>query len=107
MIDTTLLKNVLTVAVASSIISTALIQVIKEAMNSTKYIFIISFLISMTLGILFSLSFTDLDIINSLWVGLISFIGADVIYKTFEDKMFLSSLGSINNPIDIERPEES
>ena len=44
----------------------------------------------MVIGTLFSLTFTDLNMINSLWVGLTSFIGADTVYKTFEDKIFKS-----------------
>lgn len=105
MLDVTLLKNILIVSIASSIISTSLVQLIKEATNSKKYIFIINFIISMSIGIAFTLSFTDLSLINSIWVGLISFIGADVLYKTFEDKIF-SSLSSINEVIEIERPDK-
>lgn len=105
MLDITLLKNILIVSIASSIISTSLVQLIKEATNSKKYIFLINLFISMTTGVLFTLTFTDLNIINSLWVGLISFIGADALYKTFEDKIF-NSLSSINDVIEIERPDK-
>ena len=106
MLDVTLLKNVLIVAISSSIISTSLVQLIKEATLSKKFILIISFIISMIIGVLFSLTFTDLNIIDSLWVGLISFIGADTIYKTFEDKIF-SSLSSLNPIIIIERTDRN
>lgn len=105
MLDITLLKNILIVSIASSIISSSLVQLIKEATKSTKYIFLINFIISMLIGIAFSSSFTDLNFINSLWVGLISFIGADVLYKTFEDKIF-SSLSTIVDVIEIERPDQ-
>ena len=105
MLDVTLLKNVLIVAISSSIISTSLVQLIKEATLSKKYLFIISFIVSMVIGVLFSLSFTDLNIFDSLWVGLISFIGADTIYKTFEDKIF-NSLSSLNTVIIIERTDK-
>ena len=60
----------------------------------------------MIIGVLFSLSFTDLSIFDSLWVGLISFIGADTIYKTFEDKIF-NSLSSLNPVILIERTDRN
>lgn len=91
-----LLKNVLIVAVGSSIITTTLVQKIKEGykFKSSKNIIMSSFGVSMAIGTLFSLSFTDLNMINSLWVGLISFIGADAVYKTFEDKIF-KSFGTI------------
>ena len=42
----------------------------------------------MVIGTLFAICFSDLSIINSLWIGLISWIGADAIYKSFEDKIF-------------------
>ena len=91
-----LLKNVLIVAVGSSIITTTLVQKIKEGykFKNSKNIIMASFGVSMVIGTLFSLSFTDLNMINSLWVGLISFIGADAVYKTFEDKIF-KSFGTI------------
>lgn len=104
MLNIELLKNVLIISIASSIISSALIQLIKEATKSVKYIFIISLFISMIIGICFTLTFTQLDIIYSLWVGLVSFIGADGLYKAFEDKIF-NSLTSIENVITIERPD--
>ncbi len=98
------LKNVLIVSLASSIISTSLIQRIKEEKCTTKYICFYSFFISISVGILFSLCFSDLNIVYSLWVGLISFIGADGVYKLFEDKIFMSN-SSINNVINIDREE--
>jgi hypothetical protein len=91
-----LLKNVLIVAVGSSIITTTLVQKIKEGFKfkNSKNIIFSSFGVSMLIGTLFSLTFTDLNFVNSLWVGLISFIGADAVYKTFEDKIF-KSFGTI------------
>ena len=101
-----LIKEVLMVAVSSSIISTALVQKIKEGFNfkkSTKII-IVSFILSMIIGSLFSLSFTELSIVNSLWVGLISFIGADTIYKAFEDKIF-KSYKALDKTINLDNTE--
>lgn len=105
MLDVTLLKSVLIVSIASSIISTALIQKIKENTKTKKLLLFISFIISMTIGFTFTISFSDLNIINALWVGLISFIGSDAIYKTFEDKIF-SSLSSLEDVIVIERKDK-
>ena len=99
-----LLKQVLVIAIGSSIISTALVQKIKEGFKfkNSKKIILTSFGVSMIIGTLFSLSFTDLTIINSLWVGLVSFIGADAIYKAFEDKVF-KSFGKLDNTTTLER----
>ena len=106
MLNIDILKNVLIVSLASSIISTSLIQRIKEERCTTKYICFYSFFISISIGIFFSLSFSKLSFIYSLWVGLISFIGADGVYKLFEDKIFKSNT-TINNVIDIDREENN
>lgn len=102
MLNFTLIRNVLIIALASSIISTSLIQRLKEGFKKKKYILIKSFIVSMLIGILFSISFSDIPIEYSFWVGLISFIGADAIYKAFEDKIF-ASFESMENVIYIER----
>lgn len=87
-----LLKELLLIAVSSSIISTFFVQKIKCAslIKCSECLIYISFLISMSFGILFTLSFTDYKLIDSLWVGLFSFIGADSLYKALEDKLFTS-----------------
>lgn len=88
MLDFNLIKSVLIVAIGSSIITTATVQKIKETLNTKKYLGLVSLGVSMVIGTLFAKCFSDLSIINSLWVGLISWIGAELIYKTFEDKIF-------------------
>ena len=88
MLDFNLIKSVLIAAIGSSIITTAIVQKIKESLNSKKYLWLVSLVVSMTIGTLFAICFSDLSIVNSLWVGLISWVGADAIYKTFEDKIF-------------------
>ena len=105
MLDLTLIRNILIIAIASSIISTSLIQRIKEGTRSKKFMLFKSFIISMIIGVTFTLTFTDTNLINSLWVGLISFIGADAIYKAFEDKIF-DSFSSLENVIYIERTDK-
>jgi len=108
MLDFDLIKNILMIAMASSIITTAFVQKIKETINFKKSnrLIIVSFLVSMILGPLFSLSFSNINIINSLWVGLICFIGADAIYKMFEGKMFLSH-NEIHKENIVEIPKEN
>lgn len=88
MLDFDLIKNILIVAIGSSIICTATVQKIKENLKTKKYLWLISLGVSMAIGTLFAICFSDLSIVNSLWVGLISWIGADAIYKSFEDKIF-------------------
>ncbi len=95
-----LIKLILVVAIASSIISTATIQKIKEILKSKTILYIVSFLVSITTGILFALTFSDLSVKYSLWVGLVAWIGADAVYKMFEDKIF-KSFREMNNTNEI------
>lgn len=108
MLDFDLIKNVLIIAIASSIITTSFVQKIKEAITFKKSnrLVIVSFVVSMTIGTLFSLSFSDVNLINALWVGLMSFIGADTIYKMFEDKIF-KPFGEIHKNRVVEIPKDN
>ena len=101
-----LIKALLLIAVSSSIISASFIQKIKtiSLIKCSDCLIYISFLISMSFGILFTLSFTDYKLIDSIWVGLFSFIGADSLYKAFEDKLF-KSFNKINEVKEIERKD--
>ena len=101
-----LIKALLLIAVSSSIISASFVQKIKTVslIKSSECLIYISFLISMSFGILFTLSFTDYKLIDSIWVGLFSFIGADSLYKAFEDKLF-KSFNKINEVKEIERKD--
>lgn len=83
-----IIKQILIVSIAASIVSTATIQKIKEQLKSKKWLFFTGLISSVTIGITFALSFTKLSVINAIWVGLITWIGADAIYKSFEDKIF-------------------
>lgn len=97
-----IIKQILIVSIAASIVSTATIQKIKEQLKSKKSLFFTSLISSITIGITFALSFTELSIINSIWVGLITWIGADAIYKSFEDKIF-KKFSDIEQVVEIER----
>lgn len=100
-----LLKQVLIVGISASIFSTAIIQKIKEQLKSKKWLFFISLVISIGIGIFFTLSFTELKVINAIWVGITTWVGADLIYKSFEDKIF-KKFSDINNIIEIKREDE-
>lgn len=101
-----LIKALLLIAVLSSIISTSFIQKIKtiSLIKCSDCLVYISFLVSMSFGMLFTLSFTNYTLVESLWVGLFSFIGADSLYKAFEDKLF-KSFNKINEVKEIERKD--
>ena len=95
----------LIVSIAASIISTATIQKIKEQLKSKKWLFFTGLISSVTIGITFALSFTKLSVINTIWVGLITWIGADAIYKSFEDKIF-KKFSDIEQVTEIKRDDQ-
>lgn len=105
MIETETLKNTLMVAMSAGIIVTTFVQKLKSVLPSKKHIIPITIISSLLIGIFFSLSFSNLNIYDSLWVGLITFIGADTIYKLFEDKIF-PSYSNIKQYIEIKRDDE-
>ena len=87
MLNVELIKQLLIDAIALSVITCAFIQETKKIFKASKCIPIYSFVVNIALGIAFCLSFTDVDIYLSFWVGLFSFIGADTLYKSFEGKL--------------------
>lgn len=101
MLNDELIKSVLVVALSSSVVSTAIIQKVKECLNSKKHLCGIGFIISMIIGTFFALTFSDCNLIEALWVGIISWVGAGTIYQTFEDKIF-KSFSNLKNNISIE-----
>lgn len=95
-----LIKNILVVGIGASIFSTAVIQKIKEQLKSKTWLFFITVIVSFGIGISFSLCFSDLSFVDSIWVGLATWVGADAIYKTFEDKIF-TKFSDMDNTNDV------
>ena len=87
MINFEYIKNLLFISLFLSTITCTFIQKTKSLFNSSRYLTIYSFIVNIIISIIFCLTFTKISIINSLWVGLFSFLGADSIYKTFEGKL--------------------
>lgn len=87
MLNITLIQELLIIAIALSVITCAFIQKTKGIFKKSKWINLYSLVVNMVLGVLFCVSFTKTSIINSLWVGLFSYIGADTLYKTLEGKL--------------------
>ena len=106
MLNIDLLKSILIVAISSSVITTAIVQKIKESLNSKKYITLISFFISLIIGTLFAKFFSDINLVYSVWAGLFSFIGADALYLAFEDKIF-TRFSNMEKIKEIKRTDES
>ena len=81
------LQELLIIGIALSTITCAIIQKTKSLFKSSKFITLYSFIINMIVGVVFSLTFTDVTLPTSLWIGLFSFLGADSIYKSLEGKI--------------------
>ncbi len=84
-----ILTDIISNASIASLIATQAIQYLKDnfKINNSVIFAILEFII----GTLFSLSFTNLGIINSLWCGFIVIIGAEALYKIFKGKLGLKS----------------
>lgn len=93
MIDNELLMQLIVIAIELSVITTAFIQKTKGVFKTSKYITLYGFIVNVISAVLFCKSFTEASVIQSLWVGLFGFVGADTIYKTLEGK--LKSFGDI------------
>ena len=89
-----LISEILVFAILSSFISTQLIQRLKENFKVKKWLplAIVSLVISSVTGFLFAMSFSDLGYKMSIWVGVISYAGAEIIYQNFKTKLGLKSL---------------
>lgn len=87
MLDITLLQELLIVAAALSVVTCSFIQKTKGIFKKSKWINPYSLVVNMVFGVIFCISFTEASIVNSLWVGLFSYIGADTLYKSLEGKL--------------------
>ena len=105
MLDFDLVKLILIGGIASSIITTATIQKVKEFLPKKSYIKYASLIVSLVIGKLFAYCFCELSIINCIWCGLLSWIGAEAIFKIFEDKIF-TPFSKMNETISIPKENE-
>lgn len=81
------LKQLLIIASVLSVFTCAIVQKIKQFFRKSKYICIYSLIINISFSIVFCITFTDITFPNSLWIGFFSFLGADTIYKSLENKL--------------------
>lgn len=81
------LQQLLIISIALSVITCAFIQKTKHWFKGSKYLCLYSFIVNILVGIIFCITFTDINFPTSAWVGLFSFIGADTIYKSLEGKL--------------------
>ena len=94
MINIDLLQELLIVSTVASVVTVAFIQKTKSLFRKSKVVSVYSFIVNLVFGILFTITFTKLNAINGLWVGLFSYLEADTLYKSLEGK--LSPLKDLN-----------
>lgn len=101
MLDISLLKNLLMVSMVCSTITVIFIQKTKKFIPKSYLIPLYSLIINLVCSYFFSKTFTtDINNLESIWVGLFSFLGADTIYIALEGK--LAQYGDlVNNDKDI------
>ena len=88
MLNLDLLKNLLIIAIALSTITMLFIQKTKRYIPKSYLIPLYSLFINLLGGYFFCITFTsDVNLIESIWVGLFSFLGADTIYTLLEGKL--------------------
>ena len=102
-----LLKELFVIAIVLSVITMAFIQKTKGIFKTSKFIELYSAIVNIIFAIVFCISFTKITIVNSLWVGLFSFLGADTLYKTLEGKLasFSDILNKKEEIIEIKRDD--
>lgn len=102
-----LLKELFVIAIVLSVITMAFIQKTKGIFKTSKFIELYSAIVNIIFAIVFCISFTEISIINSLWVGLFSFLGADTLYKTLEGKLasFTDIMNQKEEIIEIKRDD--
>lgn len=87
MLNLTLLEQLIVISIPCGALAMAFIQKTKMMFRSSKIIILYSFIVNMIFGIIFTMSFGSQDLIESLWIGLFSFIEADTVYRMLEGKL--------------------
>jgi len=88
MLDWNLLANIFIISLICSLIMVIFIQKTKRFCRNNSWIIFYSFIVNMIFGFLFSISFSNLEWGQCIWIGLFSFLGSDTIYQFLEDKLF-------------------
>ena len=102
MLDYSLLKNLLLIATIFSPIMMAFIQKTKRFLPNSNLIPLYSLIVALVGSYFFSLIFIkNISLLETIWIGLFSFLGADTIYAALEGKLLSYSDIVGNNSSDI------
>lgn len=88
----TLFLDLLIISVTFSFVLMTLIQKFKTLsfINKSWHIWILNLLFSFILGIPFAITFYNVTLTNSIWVGIFSFIGAPTIYEALKNQNIIT-----------------
>lgn len=88
----TRLLDLLTVSTVFSVVLMTLIQKFKSFsfIKKSWQIWLLNLFFSFAIGIPFGITFYNLDIKDSIWVGVFSFIGASSIYEMLKMQNFIN-----------------
>lgn len=106
----TRLLDVLIVSIAFSVILMAFIQKFKSVkmFNKSGLIWFLNLFFSFALGIPFAYSFYEFSIVDSVWTGVFSFIGAPSIYEALKNQTLITyKPKSISETKMVEVPKEN
>jgi biotin transporter BioY len=80
------------IATTFSIILMTFMQKVKRLsfVRNDGHICILNLLFSLSIGTLFSMTFYNLDLSKSLWVGFFSFIGAPTVYQIMKQQNIIN-----------------
>ena len=115
MINTVLLIQILVIALIVEVIALQTIQMVKGYIPNSRAIPFVSLLLNLMLASAFVWFFCSFDesyqlykLFVGLWVGFISWIGADTLYKSLNSKGLLKSQSDMIPPgEDTSKPEGS
>ncbi len=105
-------SSLLDLLVVSVTISTILMVVIQKFktlpfIKKDWHIWLLNFLFAFIIGIPFSITFYDLSIVDSVWVGVFSFIGAPTLYDALRNQNLINyKPSSLNDNISIPKEDE-
>lgn len=105
----TLLLDLLVISVTFSAVLMVLIQKLKDLSFITKswQVWFLNLILSFAIGIPFAMNFYKISFINSLWVGLFSFIGASSIYEMLKKQNMINyKPSSISDTVTILKDNE-
>ncbi len=86
------------VSMITSVIASQVTQKIKDLFKVGKFFNkLISIIISLRIGFIYSISFFSYSLLYAFWVGIFTLIGSENFYKIINDKLNFKTLSNLKN----------